>query len=61
MAEIFQLKGLTSEIHLTMEQNITFHKAFSKGESFAKKNVRPLYVTHQMSSFASHIQFLLDA
>lgn len=41
MAEIFQLKGLTSEIHLTMEQNITFHKAFSKGESFAKKNVRP--------------------
>lgn len=41
MAEIFQLKDVISEIPFTMEQNIAFHKAVSKGESFAKKNIRP--------------------
>lgn len=41
MAEIFQLRSLFSDISLTTEQDITFHKAVSNGESFAKKNVRP--------------------
>lgn len=41
MTEIFRLQELFPDIALTDEQNISFHKALSIGESYAKKITRP--------------------
>lgn len=41
MTEILQLKSLFPEYSLSTEQNIMFHKAFSNGESSAKKIIKP--------------------